>query len=141
MTKKTETKQAETVVENKATGEAIEKVTGKVAETGKAVSGLFSALTTGTRTALEGVIAVDKTLLGYVGEAAKSYAKLGRQSFQASSMSELFDLHVAHAHDRIEQNAANTREVLDLAQTKAKEAYAPIQEVVSAYLPEKKTAA
>lgn len=138
MTKKTET-EAKTAPEGNV--EIIETTKGKVTEAAKTATGLFQALTTGTRTAVEGVIAVDKALLGYAGEAVKSYAELGRQSFSAKCMSDLFDLHVAHAHDRIEQNAANTREVLELASTKAREAYAPVQDAVAPYMPSKKTAA
>lgn len=139
MTKKTQDKTA-TATATDGAREMLETTNEKVTEASKAISGLFQALTFGTRAAVEGVIAVDKALLGYAGEAAKSYADLGRQSVSAKSVSDLFDLHVAHAHDRIEQNAANTREVLELAQSKAKEAYTPVQVVLAPYMPNKKAA-
>lgn len=120
---------------------ALENPVEKMTETTKAATSIANAFFLGGRKTVEGVIEVDKALFGYAREALNSYATLGRNVVNAKSMSELFDMQVAHAHDRIEQNAANTREVLDLAQTKAKEAYVPVKEAMSVYLPKKDKAA
>lgn len=47
-------------------------------------------------------------------------------------VSGLFDIHFAHAHDRIEQNMADARDALDLAQTKAKGVYEPLKQAIAA---------
>lgn len=144
-TKATEAKAAEAKVDIKSavegTRELLENTNEKVTEAGKAVSGIFQALTTSSRALFETTIAVDKALLGYANDAVTGYAKLGRESINAKCVNDLIDLHVAYAHDRVEQNAANTREVLDLTQTKLKEAYAPVQTVLAPYFPQKKNAA
>ena len=93
------------------------------------ISSVFSALTAGTHKTAEGIIAVDNALLGYAKVAVNSYIDLGRKSVSAKSVSDLFDLQVAHAHDRVEQRAANAREVIDPAQRKMQDAYAPIKDV------------
>lgn len=120
---------------------ALENPVEKMTETTKAATSIANAVFLGGRKAVEGVIEVDKALFGYAREALTSYATLGRNAVNAKSVSELFDMQVAHAHDRIEQTAGNTREVLDLAQAKAIEAYAPVKEAVSVYLPKKDEAA
>ncbi|MEL6324973.1 MAG: phasin family protein, partial [Pseudomonadota bacterium] len=81
------------------------------------------------RKAVEGVIEVDKALIGYARDAVTGYVELGKESVQAKSMNDLLDLHVARAHSRIETTAANTREILELTRQKAGEAYAPVKEV------------
>ncbi len=124
-----------------AAADVMANTTATVAETTKAVSGLFSALSLSGRKAVEGVIAFDKALFGYSKDALKSYADHGRAVVKAKSVNDLIDLQVAYAHGMIEQNAANAREILDLATLKAKEAYAPVQEAVAPYMPGKKTAA
>ena len=121
--------------------DAFENPAAKVTESTKAASDFANAIFLGGRKAVEGVIEVDKALFGYAREALNSYASLGRNVVSAKSVSEVFDMQVAHAHDRIEQNAANTREVLDLTQSKAKEAYAPVKDAIAAYLPKKDKAA
>lgn len=134
MTKET-AKKVEAAKETKveAAREMMTNANEKIAQTTKAMNGLFSALTASSRLAFQGAVAVDKAVLGYATEAVKSYADLGRQSVSAKTVNDLVDLHVAHAHNRIEKNAANTREVLDMAQSKAKEAYAPVKVALSAY--------
>jgi hypothetical protein len=111
--------------------------TQKVAETTKAITNVFSALTQATRKTVEGVIAVDKTLLGYAKNAVTSYVDLGKASLQAKCLNDLIDLQAAYAHNSIETTAANAREVVDMSRTKAKEAYAPVKEIIDTYKPGK----
>ena len=110
---------------------ALAPLTESASEATKNMTGVFSALTTSGRKAVEGIIEVNKALLGYAGAAFKGYVELGRQSVAAKSVNDLLDLHVAYAHDQTEQNAANTREVVDLAQRKAQEAYEPLKDAFS----------
>lgn len=130
MTKAKETKATETKLVD---AEVIEQSTQKIAETTKAVQGLFGAYFQSGRKAVEGVIAFDKALFGYAREAVESYANLGRDVVKAKSINEVVDLQVAFAHNRVEQNAANTREAIDLVKTKAKEAYEPVEGVMGGY--------
>ena len=92
-------------------------------------SKMFGAVFSAGRKAVEGVIEVDKALIGYARDAVTGYVELGKESMQAKSMNDLLDLHVARAHSRIETTAANTREILELTRQKVGETYAPVKEV------------
>lgn len=95
-------------------------------------SKMFGALFAASRKAVEGVIEVDKALIGYARDAVTGYVDLGKESLQAKSLNELLDLHVARAHSRIETTAANTREIVELTRQKIGETYAPVKEVLEA---------
>ncbi len=139
MATKTNTTTATTAT-NKA-AEVSHEATEKVTDAIKTMTSLFGALTQSTRKYVEGVIEVDKALLGYAKEAVVGFYDHGRQSVQAKDLNGLIDLQAAYAHNRIEATAANAREVVDLTRTKAMEAYAPVQEVFGNIYPSKKTAA
>ena len=107
------------------------------AKAGKAVTGLFSAYFASGRKAVEGVIEVDRALLGYAKDAFDGYVTLSKETMQAKCLNDVIDLHAAHAHARIEASAANAREVVELTKDKAKEAYAPVKDVIDTYRPTK----
>ncbi|MEO1495328.1 MAG: phasin family protein [Pseudomonadota bacterium] len=92
-------------------------------------SKMFGALFAASRKTVEGVIEVDKALIGYARDAVTGYVELGKESLQAKSLNDLLDLHVARAHSRIETTAANTREIVELTRQKVGEAYVPVKEV------------
>ncbi len=133
MTKKTETKTTQT--------EAAKQGVEAASEAGNAVSGLFNAYLTSGRKAIEGIIEVDKALFGYAKDAVEGYVDLGKETVRAKCLNDVIDLHAAYAHARIEATAANAREVVELGKDKAKEAYAPVREAISPYLPNNKSAA
>ncbi|WP_037312297.1 phasin family protein [Ruegeria halocynthiae] len=125
----TETKTAEAKVATTALDSAT--------NASKALTGLFNAYFTSGRKAIEGIIEVDKALLGYAKEAVTGYVELSKDTVQAKCLNDVLDLHAAHAHSRIEATAANAREVVELTKDKAKEAYAPVKEVIDTYRPGK----
>lgn len=122
--------------EAKATEVAAE-ATNSVTNASKAVSGLFGAYFTSGRKAIEGIIEVDKALLGFAKNAVEGYVALGKDTMQAKCLNDVIDLHASAAHSRIETGAANAREVVELTKDKAKEAYAPMKEVIDTYRPGK----
>jgi hypothetical protein len=133
-TTKPETKNAtQEVTESTEAAQA----TKSVADATKAVSGLFNALFTSNRKAIEGIIEVDKALLGYAKGALNGYVELGKETIKAKCLNDVIDLHAAHAHSSVEATAANAREVIELGRTKAKESYAPVKEVIDTYRPGK----
>ena len=135
---KTIKQNASTKTETKAVeAEAPTKVLASATNASKAVSGLFSAYFTTGRKIVEGVIEVDKALIGYAKEAVTGYVDLGKETVQAKCLNDVIDLHAAHAHARIEATAANAREVVELSKDKAKEAYAPVKGVIDTYRPGK----
>ena len=99
----------------------------------KAAASMFGAVVTASRNAVSGVIEIDRTLIGYARDAVTSYVDLGKKTVQARNMNDLLDLHVANAHARVENAAANTREIVELSRQKLQEAYAPVKEVVESY--------
>lgn len=115
MTEIVETKSALTVLPNTETA-----------------SKMFGAFFSAGRKAVEGVIEVDKALLGYARDAVTGYVELGKETMQAKSLNDVLDLHVARAHSRIETTAANTREILELTRQKVGETYAPVKDVLQA---------
>lgn len=117
--------------------EAATETTKSVAKASKAVSGLFGAYFTSSRKVIEGIIEVDKTLFGFAKNAIDGYVTLGKDTMQAKCLNDVIDLHAAAAHARIETGAANAREVVEMTKDKAKEAYAPMKEVIDTYRPEK----
>ncbi len=117
--------------------DAVNTATKTVSDASKTVSNLFSAYFTSGRKVVEGVIEVDKALLGYAKEAVNGYVALGKDTVQAKCLNDVIDLHAAHAHASIESTAANAREIVELSKEKAKEAYAPVKEVIDTYRPGK----
>jgi len=99
----------------------------------KAAASLISAVYKAGRTAVVGVIEIDRTLLGYAKDTVTGYVDLGKQTLQARNLNELLELHVADAHARVENTAANVREIVDLSRQKLQESYAPVKEAVAAY--------
>ncbi len=99
----------------------------------KTAASLFGAFFSAGRTAVEGVIEIDRTLIGYARDAVTNYVDLGKQTVQARNLNELLDLYVANAHSRVENTAANTREIVDLSRQKLDETYAPVKEVIDTY--------
>ena len=131
-TKTTKTTAADTA-ETKA-GATVGVTATKATE---AVTGLFTAYFTAARKTVEGVIEVDKALIGYAREAAESYVALGKDTVNAKCLNDVIELQAAHAHARIGANAANAREVVEMTKDRAKEAYAPLKEVIDTYRPAK----
>ncbi|MFA3917423.1 phasin family protein [Ruegeria hyattellae] len=111
----------------------VSKATSSIANVSNTVSSLFGAYITSSRKVVEGVIEVDKTLLGYAKNAVDGYVALGKDTMQAKCLNDVIDLQAAHAHASIENGAANAREVVELSRTRAKEAYAPLKEVIDTY--------
>ena len=103
----------------------------------KAITSLFGAYFNAGKNAIEGIVEVDKALLGYAKTSFDGYVALGKETMRAKSLEDVIDLHTAHAHERIEANAANAREVVELTRDKAKLAYAPVKEVIETYRPNK----
>ncbi len=136
-TKTTKTTESNTTKAKSEATDAAATATKSIADASKAVSGLFNAYFASGRKAIEGVIEVDKALLGYAKDAVNGYVALGKETMQAKCLNDVIDLHAAHAHSSIEATAANAREVVELSRTKAKEAYAPVKEVIDTYRPGK----
>lgn len=97
------------------------------------MTGLFSAYFTSVRKVAEGVFEVDKALFGYAKDTVNGYVALGMETMQAKCLNDVIDLHAAHAHASIETGAANAREVVELSKEKAKEAYAPVKQIIDTY--------
>lgn len=98
-----------------------------------AVSSLVDAVFKAGRTAVVGVVEIDRTLLGYAKDAVTSYIDLGKQTVQARNVKELLELHVARAHAGVETTAANMREIVELSRQTLQDSYAPVKEVVATY--------
>jgi len=113
--------------------EVISETSTTLASTTKAATGLFGATFAASRKAIEGVIAIDKALLGYARDAASSYVDLGKDTIKAKNVEELINLYAANAHARVEANAANAREVVELTKEKVTETYAPVKDVIDSY--------
>ncbi|MCL6282465.1 phasin family protein [Ruegeria sp. 2012CJ41-6] len=113
--------------------DTVSKATNSIANVSNTVSSLFGAYITSGRKLVEGVIEVDKTLLGYAKNSFDGYVALGKDTMQAKCLNDVIDLQAAHAHASIENGAANAREVVELSRTRAKEAYAPLKEVIDTY--------
>lgn len=129
-TARKQTKADSTKVED---AEVISETTNTVANASKVATGIVGATFTASRKAVEGVIAVDKSLLGYVRASASSYVDLGKETFRAKNVEELINLYAANAHARVEANAANAREVVELTKEKVTETYAPVKKVLDNY--------
>jgi hypothetical protein len=99
----------------------------------KAAASMFGALFAASRATVAGVIEVDRALIGYARDAVTNYIDLGKKTVQARNLNDLLNLHVASAHARVENTAANAREIVELSRQKLQEAYAPVKEVVETY--------
>lgn len=126
-------KQAQAASAKVEDAEVISVTPSSVANASKAATGLFGATFAASRKMVEGVIAVDQALIGCMRDAASSYVDLGKKTFRAKNVDELINLYAANAHARIEANAANAREVVELAKDKATESIAPVKEVLDSY--------
>ena len=129
----TTVKQAQAETAKVEDAEVISETSTTLASTTKAATGLFGATFAASRKAIEGVIAIDKALLGYARDAASSYVELSKDTVKAKNVEELINLYAANAHARIEANAANAREVVELAKDKVAETYAPVKDVIDSY--------
>ena len=133
MTAKT-TKAAAPKIETKTEVATVATETSKtVSNATQSVSNLFGACFSAGRKTIEGMIEVDKALYGYAKDAVGSYATLSKETMKAKSINDVIDLHVASAHARVEANAANTREVIEMTREKIQDAYAPVKEVIDTY--------
>jgi hypothetical protein len=99
----------------------------------KAAASMFGALFAASRATVTGVIEIDRALIGYARDAVTNYVDLGKKTVQARNLNDLLNLHVASAHARVENTAANAREIVELSRLKLQEAYAPVKEVVDTY--------
>lgn len=99
----------------------------------KTATSIFGAVFNAGRTAVNGVIEIDRTLIGYAKDAVTGYVDLGKKTIQARNLNDLLDLHVASAHARVETTAANVREIVDLSRQKLQDAYAPVKDAVATY--------
>lgn len=106
----------------------------------KAVTDLFGAFYHSGRKSVEGVIAVDKALLGYAKDTVSGTYDAARKSMGAKDINELIDIQASYAHRYIEASATNAREAIDLARMKALDAYAPLKDAFGALYPAKKSA-
>lgn len=113
--------------------EVISETSNSVANASRVATGLLGATFSASRKAVEGVIAVDKALIGYMRDAVSSYVDLGKETIRAKNVEELINLYAANAHARVEANAANAREVVELTKDKITETYAPVKEVLDSY--------
>ena len=95
-------------------------------------SGMFVAFFSASCRAVESVIAVDMAILGRAWGVANGYVALSRESIRSTSARDLIDLHIARAHARGEETAADTREIVELTRQKFGETYAPLKEAFDA---------
>lgn len=95
-----------------------------------ATTTVLSSLTDSGRKTLEGVIEIDKALLGYARESITGFVDHGKASLAAKDINSLIDLQASFLHTMIETGAANTREIVDLTKTKVEEAYAPVTDAI-----------
>lgn len=94
---------------------------------------LFGAYVTTLRKAAQGIVAVDKAILTQMNTAGKEFIDLGRDTMRAKCLNDVLDLQAAYAHARVEANAANAREIIEMTKDHAKEAYAPVKEIIDGY--------
>jgi len=109
------TKTAKKTVETKATEAQAQAVS------------FFSNLMEASKALVAGTIEVDKAILGHVTQSAKDVAEHGKSVMGAKDIKTAFELQTAFVQNSFEQGIANTREVVELAQTKLKEAAEPFQ--------------
>lgn len=110
---------------------AMEASQQNIAEATKAFNDFFTAMANCSRKALEGALEIDKAIIDQASQAASNQVQFGCASLNAKSPVELYEMQASYAHDLIEQTAANNREILDMAQATAREAYGPFMEVFS----------
>ena len=96
-----------------------------------AATNVFSSLAKSGSKTLEGIVEIDKALLGYARNTVVSYVDHGKASLSAKDVNTLIDLQASFLHTMIETGAANTREVVDLTKTMVDEAYAPVKEAIA----------
>ncbi len=125
MSKTTETKAA---VKSTPAADAVSKIVDN--EQINAVFGMFGALATAGRKSVEGVIEIDKNLIEYSKDYFSRVTALGNDTIKAKCLNDVIDLQASFAHNSVETAAANTREIIELARTSSKEAYAPVKEVI-----------
>ncbi len=129
------TKAAEkvTTTEAKAGEVANKAVSNVVNKAVNPIAGIFSAMTIAGRKSFEGVIEVDKALLGYGKDYLNRVVALCQDTVKAKCLNDVIDLQASFAHNSVETAAANTREVIEMVRTNSKEAYAPVKEVIDNY--------
>lgn len=140
MTNNTDTKTAKlakkttaSADKTEATPETAVAVTKAAKTANKTALNLFGAYVTTLRKAAEGLIAVDKAILIQMNTAGKEFVELGRDTMRAKCLNDVLDLQAAYAHARVEANAANAREIIEMTKDHAKEAYAPVKEIIDGY--------
>ncbi len=103
-------KKAETVTANAA---------ANINKAGDMFKDYVSAFTAAGRIALEGTIEVDKLILNKFSDAAKETADYGKSLMGARDVKTVAAMVTSFAEDRLNKNVADTKEVLDLAKTRA----------------------
>lgn len=116
----------EAKVEAKVEEKITETVTSSIEDATTKARTVFSSLGEVARLAMTNTIAVDKMILNHVGTSAKGAVAHGRTIMGAKDIKSVFELQTAFVQNAFEQNLAATREVLEVAQAKAKETIAPL---------------
>ena len=98
-----------------------------------AATNVFSSLAKSGAKTLEGIVEIDKALLGYARDSIVGYVEHGKASLAAKDINTLIDLQASFLHSAIESGAANTREVIELARARSTEAYAPVKDAIDTY--------
>lgn len=113
-------------VENKLEN-AANSAQAKMTEASAMLQGLFSVYTSAARSALEGTVEVDKLILNKLGDAAKDTAEYGRELLQVRDFNSAMSAYTKFAEARLNKSVADTKEVLDVAKTRAEDVIAPFK--------------
>ncbi len=109
----------------------VETVKGKAAanlnEAGNLFKNYVAAVSSASRIAVEGTIEVDKLILNKFGEAARETVQYGKDLMGARDIKTAGAMAVDFTHARVNKNIADTKEVLDLAQTRIEDVIEPFK--------------
>lgn len=109
----------------------VNETTNKLNEGTEVARNLFGAFTQSGKKAFAGVIEFDKALFGIAKNTVSGALNHGKATMSAKCINDVVDLQAAYAHSYIEDAAANSRELIDMARSKTQEAYAPVKEAIA----------
>ncbi len=106
---------------------ATDKAASNLNEAGNFFKNYVSAFSSASRIALEGTIEVDKLILNKFGEAARETVQYGKELMGARDIKTAGSMAVDFTRARVNKNIADTKEVLDLAQTRLEDMIEPFK--------------
>jgi phasin family protein len=110
-----------------ATTKTTEAAKTAAAKTVEDATGFASKLTEAGKALFNGTIEVDKMILGHLADGAKETAEHGRSLLAAKDIKTAFEMQVGFFQNSVEQSVANSREVLQLTQSKLQDVLDPLR--------------